>query len=234
MRILITGANRGLGYFLTKLGLEKGHIIVAGVRSLEVSAIRLLVPLQEMYKEKLEIVQLDVTNEQSVLFAAESAKEKGKQIDSIINNAGVLLERDKSIEELDIEECMKTIDINTLGPMRVIKHFLPLLEQGEKQSIINITSEAGSLTNAYSGDYPYGISKVALNMFSEKLNVYLRGKDIHVFAVHPGWMRTDMGGEQAPTDPTDTAEGIYDMIERNVTINGQYVFVDFKGQPMKI
>ncbi|MBM7569978.1 SDR family oxidoreductase [Aquibacillus albus] len=234
MDILITGANRGLGLCLAKVGLENGHHIYAGVRSLDEKTTEPLAQLQETYKEKLEIVQLDVTDENSVIAATETIKRKNASLDGIINNAGILNEREKTIEELDLEACKLAFDINTLGPIRVIKHFLPLLEKGNKQSIINVSSEAGSLTNAYAGDYPYGLSKVAVNMLSEKLNVYLREKDIKVLSVHPGWMRTDMGGNKAPLDPMDTATGIFDMVERKKNVNNKYVFVDHHGRSMVI
>lgn len=104
----------------------------------------------------------------------------------IINNAAILNGRGTSIEDLDIEAIKLAFDVNTLGPARVIKHFLPLLKKGENQSIINISSEGGSLTNAYSGDYPYGLSKAALNMLSEKLHVALKNEGIQVLSVHQG------------------------------------------------
>lgn len=234
MNILITGANRGLGYYIAKVALDRGHHIFAGVRNITPQAVERLIQLKETYTGRLDILQLDVGDENSVIKAANDLKEKQFKVDSIVNNAGILAERDKSIEELDISEVTRSFDINTIGPIRVIKHFLPLLEQGNKQSIINVSSEAGSITNAYSGDYPYGLSKVALNMLSEKLNVYLEKKDIKVYALHPGWMKTDMGGEKAPTEPSDTAKGILNIIERNLEITSQYVFIDYKGKSMVI
>ncbi|PWK03347.1 short subunit dehydrogenase [Bacillus sp. VMFN-A1] len=120
---------------------------------------------------QLEILHLDVTDEESV---REAARNVGESLDVIINNAAILNGRGTSIEDLDIEAIKLAFDVNTLGPARVIKHFLPLLKKGENQSIINISSEGGSLTNAYSGDYPYGLSKAALNMLSEKLHVALK------------------------------------------------------------
>ncbi|WP_078544532.1 SDR family oxidoreductase [Litchfieldia alkalitelluris] len=233
MNILITGANRGLGLFLTKVGLKKGHHIFAGVRNISPEATQSLQELQNLYPEKLEIIPLDVIDEGQVSSAANLLREKNQYLEVIVNNAAVLLERDKTIEELDMDEVIRSFDINTVGSMRVVKHFLPLLK-GEQQSIINISSEAGSITNSYSIDYPYGLSKVAMNMFTEKLKVYLKDRDVQVLSIHPGWMKTDMGGDQAPTDPNDTAFGIFNIIERQVDIQSLYAFVDYKGQPMTI
>ncbi|RXI96663.1 SDR family oxidoreductase [Anaerobacillus alkaliphilus] len=230
MNILVTGANRGLGLSFIKLGLEKGYQLFAGVRTLDNKTTKALLELKDSYKNQLHILQLDVTDEQSVALAANSLKESGQTLDVIINNAAVLEEREQTVEELDIEACMNSFNINTLGPMRVVKHFLPLLEVGTKQSIVNISSNAASLTHAYSGDYPYGLSKVALNMFSEKISRELKEKNIRVYSIHPGWMKTDMGGEQAHLEPLESAIGIYDIIEQKIDINS--VYIDYQGKRM--
>lgn len=234
MKYFITGANRGLGLSLTKVSLLNGDTVFAGVRGTEDAKIKELLELKENHSGNLEIVEIDVQNEESVLSALAQIKEKTDSIDVLINNAAILNERGKSIEELDIEACRLALDINVLGPIRVVKHFLPLLEKGENQSILNISSESGSLTNSYNGDYPYGISKAAINMLSEKLNCYLRDQDIQVLSIHPGWMKTDMGGENAPLYPNDTAKGIIELAERKKKITSQYVFVDYNGDPMEI
>src|SRR5690625_487948 len=201
MNILVTGANRGLGLSLTKVGLDYGHHIYAGVRNTGDETIKQLKELQKMFPDQLNIIQLDVTLENSVIQALNCVENNTDALDCIINNAGMLNARESSIESLDIDACLAAFEINTLGPVRVIKHFLPLLRKGNRQSIINISSDAASLTHAYSGDYPYGLSKAALNMLSEKLQVYLKDEDIQVYSVHPGWMKTDMGGDQAPINP---------------------------------
>nr|WP_253705601.1 SDR family oxidoreductase [Bacillus velezensis] len=231
MDILITGANRGLGLGFVEVGLEKGYRVFAGVRDPNEQKRTQSTKLKEKNSNQLEILHLDVTDEESV---REAARNVGESLDVIINNAAILNGRGTSIEDLDIEAIKLAFDVNTLGPARVIKHFLPLLKKGENQSIINISSEGGSLTNAYSGDYPYGLSKAALNMLSEKLHVALKNEGIQVLSVHPGWVRTDMGGMIAPTHPKETAEDIYNLINRQVRIDSEFVFVDYQGKPMSI
>lgn len=234
MNILVTGANRGLGLSLTKVGLDNDHQIYAGVRNTEEETIQQLKELQKMFTEQLQIIQIDVTNEDSVRRAVNEIKRTTKSIDCIINNAGILNAREMTIEELDIGACMTAFDINALGPTRIIKHFLPLLRKGNNQSIINISSDAASLTNAYSDDYPYGLSKVALNMLTEKLHVYLKDDDIQVVSIHPGWMKTDMGGMNAQLNPIESAEGIFEIIHRKKAIESPYAFADYRGKPMEI
>ncbi|MFD2656488.1 SDR family oxidoreductase [Gracilibacillus thailandensis] len=239
MKILVTGANRGLGLALVRSGLKQGNIIFAAVRSVADKHIKELQNLKESYEGQLRIIHMDVTNEKSVKQAAEAVKLTDQYLDVIINNAAILNEREKTIEELDMNAVLQAFDVNTLGPMRVVKHFLPVLRIGlkqhvaETQAIINISSEAGSLTNAYSGDYPYGMTKVALNMLTEKLKVYLKDEPVEVVSVHPGWMKTDMGEEKAPKDPDDTADSIYHLIE-NGWKSSPFAFIDDNGNYMDI
>lgn len=231
MRILITGANRGLGLALAQTGAERGHHIVAGVRDVRQGEDKLS---DFEFSKSVSIVPLDVTNEESVIRAANFVKEQFGSIDAIVNNAGILLERDKTIEELSLAQVQVSFDVNLFGPMRVVKHFLPLLLMGDRATIINISSEAGSFDNAYGGDYAYAGSKTALNMFSQQLSNYVKGNNIQVYAVHPGWIKTDMGGESAPGNPNDTANGILELIENKHRIKSKYVFIDHKGNPMPI
>jgi len=234
LRIVITGANRGLGYQFTKIGLEKGNTIVAGVRVLEEGG-KAFRALKERFNERLHIIQLDVTKESTLSAAAHYVRETLGGIDVIINNAGILVERDKTIEDLDMRQLIRTFEVNTFGPMRVIRNFLPLMTpSGEQQAIINISSEAGTILNAFPTNYPYSMSKTALNMFSERLREYLKERGIRVYAVHPGWMKTDMGGEEAPYDPENTANGVYNIIENKVNVYSKISFIDFNGRPMPL
>lgn len=230
--ILITGAGRGLGLDLTAEALERGYSVIAGVRNPDGQAEELS-KLAADYGEKLTVTRLDVTDEAGIAALAAELKEQGRTLGAIINNAAVLTARNTQVEALDLQDMVTTMDINLYGPIRVVKHFLPLLTEADP-SIINISSEAGSITNAYPGDYPYSISKTSLTMFSQQLHVYLQERGVHVLSVHPGWMHTDMGGEQAPTDPRQSARGVLDLIEQRTAPEGHFRFVDYTGKDMKI
>lgn len=231
MNILITGSNRGLGYGIAAEALERGHHVIAGVRSSGDKG--KLAELETQYGASLELVQLDVADEAGVAALASTLQQQGKTIGAIVNNAAILVERNTPIEDLNIEEVARTFDINLFGPMRVVKHFLPLVTESGG-AVINISSEAGSISNAYPGDYPYGISKTALNMFTQQLLSAVKERGIQVLSVHPGWMKTDMGGENAPTDPRQSAKGILDMIEGQIMPKGKFNFVDYSGKEMPI
>ncbi|SFE10824.1 NAD(P)-dependent dehydrogenase, short-chain alcohol dehydrogenase family [Paenibacillus catalpae] len=231
MNILITGASRGLGLEMAAEALERGHQVIAGVRDPEGPS--KLTSLVEQYGSLLELAKLDVTNEAGLAELADLLKQHDRPLGAIINNAAILVERNTPIEKLNIEEVARTFDINLFGPMRVVKHFLPLITE-PNGAIINISSEAGSISNAYPGDYPYGISKTAMNMFTQQLLSAVKERGIQVLSVHPGWMKTDMGGENAPTNPRQSAKGILDLIEGRIVPETRFNFVDYTGKEMPI
>ncbi|UOQ46686.1 SDR family oxidoreductase [Gracilibacillus caseinilyticus] len=239
MKVLVTGANRGLGLALVQQGLAQGHIMFAAVRSVAEQHIKELQQLKAIFEGQLRIIHMDVTNEKSVKQAADAVKWTDQYLDVVINNAAVLNERESTIEELDIHACSQAFDVNTLGPLRVVKHFFPLLKVGieervsDTQAILNISSEAGSITNTGPLDYPYGMSKAALNMLTVKLKRYLQQDDIAVISIHPGWMQTDMGGNQAPKDPNETAENLYTLLKKGKN-NESFSFVDDTGKQMSL
>lgn len=231
MNILITGANRGLGLALAGEACERGHRVLAGVRGPGSSA-EGLQELVEKFPGQVTILPLDVADENSVRYAYEQAVSRYQSLDAVINSAAILLGRDQKLEGLDMEQVEQSFQTNLFGPIIVLKHFMPLLRQGKQQSIINISSEAGSFAGAYGGDYSYALSKSALNMFSAQLRQELSAQGIIVHAVHPGWIKTDMGGDQAPGDAKISAAGILNIIERKTAADA--LFIDHQGAPMRI
>lgn len=233
MRILITGANRGLGLALAKEACKRGHEVLAGVRG-PGSSVEKLQPLIEQNGEQLTLLPIDVSDENSIRYASEQAGARFDGLDVIINSAAILLGRDQKLEQLDAEQLEQSFQTNLYGPILVLKHFLPLLRKGEQQAVINISSEAGSSAGAYGGDYSYALSKSALNMFSAQLRAELGPQGILVHAVHPGWIQTDMGGEQAPGDADASASGILDLVERRTAAEDGALFIDHRGAPMRL
>jgi NAD(P)-dependent dehydrogenase (short-subunit alcohol dehydrogenase family) len=232
MNILITGANRGLGYHLTTIAAQRGHKVIAGIRASSPEG--QLLELIHQFPGQIEAVELDVSREETVAQLAEKLKAEGQAVDAIINSAAVLLGRGGSLETLAMEDVAQSFEINLYGPMRVVKHLLPFMPDGSSRIVLNISSEAGSLSNAYGGDYPYALSKAAINMFSKQLKKYVKSREIRVYALHPGWIKTDMGGEKAPGDPLESAQGILDIVEMKKEIPAEHYFINFKGEPMPI
>lgn len=233
MNILITGAGQGLGACMASLALQRGHTVYAAVHSLSHIAEELN-HCKNRFGTSLHLMAMDVTDAKSIGKAADDIRQQGDTLDAIINNAAVMSEREKTIEDLDLSAMAKSFEVNTIGPMRVIQMLLPKLYRGKDQVIVNISSEAGTIVNAFETNYPYSMSKTALNMFSERLREYLKPKDILVYAVHPGWMRTNMGGMDAPANPEDIANGILDILERKKKIYSKIAFIDSTGRPMPL
>ena len=230
MKVLITGANRGVGLALVQIFAEKGHTAIACCRTL--NGADDLQALQARYPENIAVLKLDVTEEEDAKAAAELVKQRFGSIDAIINNAGVLLDWEQDIMEIDISKVRRTIDINTVGALIVTKYFLPLLKKEEGSAVINISSEAGILSNNSDGLMSYRMSKAALNMQTRLLRHSLRDTPVRVYAVHPGRVLTDMNRAGGQIEPRESAEGIYaiTMGEMNPT----EFFVDYTGKALPL
>lgn len=233
MNILITGANRGLGLELASESTSRGHHVWAGVRSAS-SQIEKLLELQVCYPEQITIISLDTSDENSVKDASAELTKSGVYLDVVINSAAILVARYDKLEELKFDDLARSFQINLFGPIMVLKHFLPLLYNGSQQSIINISTESLAFKKAHYGNFPYILSKSGLNMFSAQLHRELFPKGFQVYAVHPGWIKTDMGGVNAPGDATETAQGILNLIERKTEVPAGTVYINFRGDPMPL
>ncbi len=229
--VLITGADAGLGLSLVKRFLQGGYKVFAGVYRSEAD----LEALLREYGEALVLIPLDVADMDSVRVAVRKVSEQTDALDIIINNAGIHLTNSQlSLEQLDLDDqhLQKTMEVNAFGPLRVIQQFLSLLENGEGKLILNISSEAGSIADCRRDrQFVYCMSKAALNMQSRMLQNYLAPRGFRVLAVHPGWMRTKMGGQQAPLDADESAQGIYQLAiaKRNAD---DPIYVDYRGVPL--
>lgn len=232
MKVLITGASRGLGFALSKVFAENGHTVIAGARLDKCN--KNLDNLHRKYPDTVEIADFDVLYETSVANAAKVVEEKFGSLDVIINNAAILVGGDKKLEELDINEVSMTLDVNAVGPVRVLKHFIPLICKGKDQVIINVSSEAGSISTCGTSFIAYCMSKAALNMLNQITNNYLKGRNIRVYAVHPGRMNTDMGAKTAQIEAEESAQGIFDIVTGKREVSCDINFIDYFGRPMPL
>jgi len=225
MNIVITGANRGLGLELVRQYLARGDSIHAGVRTPEHASE--LTALQAPSGGRLRIHACDVASEASVRTF--SATLSGP-VDLLINNAGVRSRvRMDSPEDLDLEEMSRTFQVNALGPLRVTGALLPLLRRSPGAKIIHLSSGLASIENCSGGAYGYRMSKAALNMAARTLAQDLREEGLVSVVISPGWVRTDMGGEDAPTSVADSVTGLMGVIER-LTVRDSGGFFDFRGE----
>jgi NAD(P)-dependent dehydrogenase (short-subunit alcohol dehydrogenase family) len=230
-RVLITGADAGLGLSLVKRFLLENFEVFAGIHRSDAE-------LQELvrdYDDTLALIPLDVGDTDSVSRAACQVAERTDALDIVINNAGIHLKHSQqSLEQLDFADrhLQQTMEVNAFGPLRVVQQFLSLLEKGEQKLIINISSEAGSIADCWrESQFAYCMSKAALNMQSKILQNYLKPRGFKVLAVHPGWMRTNMGGPDATISPDESAAGIFELAAREWRVDDP-LYMDYRGLPL--
>ncbi|CAM3553359.1 MULTISPECIES: SDR family NAD(P)-dependent oxidoreductase [Saccharibacillus] len=205
---VITGADRGLGYALAEGLLERGWRVFAGSYLPHWPQ---LAELRERYPDLLVILPLDVSSDASLQAAAAAVEERTRSIDLLINNAGVITDKNEDAIRVpqDYEEIIRLYQVNSLGPVRTSEAFLPLLEHGELKRLCYVSSEAGSIGKAErTAWFAYCMSKAALNRGIRHLFGRLRPDGYTFRLYHPGWMRTYMSGErnaEAELEPSESA-----------------------------
>lgn len=226
--VLITGANRGLGQSLADKLVAEGWRVFAGHRDLA----RQNAPPRDV-SAQLTWVGLDVQDNASIAAAARAVAERTQGLDVLINNAAVNPAEDNApLGQLDFDAISLAHDVNAVGPLRVIQGFLQLLERGERKLIINVSSEAGSIQHSCRDrQYGYCMSKAAMNMQTTMLNRGLASKGFNAIAIHPGWVRTDMGGPRAALDPMESAQGMYEIISKANAQTPRFLQYDGKELP---
>lgn len=222
MTFLITGAGRGIGLEFANQLLHKNHSVIAWVRSPEKSTE--LAQLKEKFSQTLTIQKVDLLKPTTIEHAVQSIT----HLDTLINNAGVLLDSDDSLNSISIEKIENTFKINLSAPLFVTQQLLPVLQKSRSPLIINITSRMGSIAdNTSGGYYAYRMSKTALNMFTKSLSIDF--PKIKTFCMHPGWVQTEMGGSGATTTTEQSVSGLLSTIlEPSRFESGS--FVSFQGQ----
>ena len=216
---VVTGASRGIGSdFVVRL-LNQGWTVYAGYRKDKHR-------LDTIDNEKLIVGQLDVTDNSSI---ERFTKLIDGNIDLLINNAGVPDGRWRNVEEIDDEWMLDVLNINSVGPVRMVKHLYPKLQSESLTKVVMISSLMGSIDDCHSGrSYAYRASKTALNMFSVAMKKESLEHNISFLILHPGWVKTRMGGEHAPVELNESVDGMLNLID-NHTLEDSGRFVQYDG-----
>jgi NAD(P)-dependent dehydrogenase (short-subunit alcohol dehydrogenase family) len=191
---LVTGANRGIGLEVARELAARGMTVLLGCRDVEKGreAARRLGP-------RVHGVALEVTEGASVAALVEAVEREHGRLDVLVNNAGVYLDEGVRGLDVDMETVGVTLETNTVGPLRLIQAFAPMMKRRGYGRIVNVTSGYGAMRAMDSGGVlAYKLSKLALNGMTRVLAAELRGTGVLVNVVDPGWVRTDMGGPGAP------------------------------------
>src|SRR5215469_14919916 len=202
---LITGANKGIGHEVARQLAAKGFHVFVGARNAKAGH----KAAEEITKKcgKATSLEIDVADNDSVTKAAHEFSNIEDHLDVLVNNAGIIADGDEAILEISDDLFRKTLETNTLGSLRVMRAFTPLLRKSKAPRVINVSSSSGQLTGGADGWAPaYCISKTALNGVTVQLAAAL--PKFAVNSVCPGWVRTDMGGESANRSVEEGADTI--------------------------
>lgn len=214
--VIVTGANKGIGFAVSKKLAERGYEVWMGSRNIELG----MKAVDELKKLNLDVkvLQLDVTDEASVAKAFKTYSESHDSLDLLVNNAGIyVMDKDGPVSTVSLSAIKETFDVNYYGVIRVTQAFLPVIKKGENASIANISSGLGShelllgeLSNiAATG---YNSSKSALNTLTVMLSHELKEFGIKVNSICPGYTATDLNNHSGPRSVTDSAEVVANII----------------------
>jgi NAD(P)-dependent dehydrogenase (short-subunit alcohol dehydrogenase family) len=222
--ILITGANRGLGLEFVRQYAFDGNTILACTRA--PNDAKDLLALQKEHKN-IQVFQLDITSATDI---AALKKQLTQPIDIMINNAG-MLEKDPPLGNLSIESLTKTFLVNAVAPLKMAEAFSEHLAKSQRKLLVSVSSSMGSITeNSSGGYYSYRGGKAALNMFMKSAGHDLAQHGIQVLLLHPGWVKTRMGGNDAMIEPEQSITGMRNVIATYNPAPGEVLFYRYNGE----
>lgn len=232
---LVTGTDHGVGFSLAKKLLLRGYFVIA-VRVDETE--KQIDALQSSYPDQMAIVCADIGSDESVFKASNDIKNLTDHIDLLINCAGILGDMSKNLgDDLDFDEISRVINVNAIGTLRVTNALSSLVLNSTEKTIVNISSEAGSIADCWrTGWFGYCMSKAANNMQSAIVHNNMRELGGKVFAIHPGHVATYMRGHldtTAKITPDVSAEGILHVVlDMPHPINSHPLYLDYTGKEL--
>ncbi len=202
--VLVTGASRGIGSELVKQYSAEGANVIACVRDTSAA------PGLDGVNGNVRVLQMDTGSPESI--AAAAAEVGDQALDVIINNAGYVGGAKQGIDDVDLDEWHRTLDINTIGPLLIARAFKANLAASGDGKLMNVTSQLAASTWPFGGMLIYSSTKAALSKVGQILALDWKEDPITVALVHPGWVRTDMGGPNAEISAEESASGIRALI----------------------
>ena len=221
--VLVTGANRGLGYEFVKQYSENKFDVFACCRN--VNEAKKLKELAEI-SENIKIYELDVGNIKTIKNLSQQLQ--NEKIDVLINNAGIY--RSSTVGNINYDEWIESFKVNTIAPYQIVENFLEQIINSDLKKVVSITSKMGSIDdNTSGGSYIYRSSKTALNSMMRSLTHDLKNQGVATLTLHPGWVRTDMGGPGGWINSIESVQGMIKQIDK-LTIDDSGKYLDYAGK----
>ncbi len=226
--VLVTGANRGLGLGFVKNYLGKNVNVVSTTRDLESS--KELLALKERFPNNLEIFELDLLKVNAGYTLANFLRDR--PVDILINNAGIG-STNQQFQEVSPKPWLEVLKVNLIAPLMVTQSIINNVKKGVAKKIYFLSSQLGSIEyNTSGGMYIYRSSKTGLNQVVKSLSVDLKPQGITVVSLHPGWVKTDMGGPNAPVSIDESIKGMIQVIDKtDIRDTGRFLNYDGKELP---
>jgi NAD(P)-dependent dehydrogenase (short-subunit alcohol dehydrogenase family) len=222
--ILITGANRGIGLELTRQFAQDGWQVLACCRNpADAGQLQALIERNPA----IEIHALDVTNYEQMATLADQLGHR--PIDILLSNAGIYGSKGVGFGEVDAQEWRKVLEVNTIAPLMLVQTFVEQVALSQQKLVAIISSKVGSIAdNSSGGSYIYRSSKTAVNQVVKSLSIDLADRGISVISLHPGWVKTDMGGPNAEISTDTSVSGLKGILQSaGLAQSGQ--FIEFNG-----
>jgi len=231
--VLITGANKGIGFETARVLGQKGYRVILGARNEQ----RGMKAAESLRKEGLDVdfLQLDMNDPGSVRKAVKTVESKYQKLDALVNNAGILHREEglgsSTVLGVPTNILRETFETNFFGLVDLTQRLIPLIRKSPNGRIVNVSSILGSLQLAIEREsdgpsgtpFAYNASKTAVNSFTIHLAGALKGDGIRVNSAHPGWVKTDMGSDQAPLSIQEGAKTIIDLVIKDSGATSKFV-----------
>ena len=224
MKILITGASRGIGLEMARYGMEQGWDIVACCRHPQHA--EKLLSLAQLSNGRISVHVADMLELSTLQALAYELRQDA--IDILINNAGVYGSDRNQFGRVDVQDWIKTFQINSIAPLKMAESFIENICLGENKVIACLSSKMGSMDdNTSGGSYIYRSSKAALNAVVKSMSVDLYDKGIKCVALHPGWVKTDMGGPNAEITARESVTKMFKtLLSLRMEDSGRFIDID--------
>jgi NAD(P)-dependent dehydrogenase (short-subunit alcohol dehydrogenase family) len=201
---VVTGANRGLGLELARQLAERGDTVIATARDPETAT--------DLNALGVRVEALDLESPKSI--AAFARRLKGAAVDVLFHNAAAGV-AGPAVEEVSVEELVTHFRVNAIGPLLLTQPLLPNLRAGERRLVVAMSSGLGSIAENTSGGWvAYRVSKAALHQLMKTLSAELSKEKLTFVSISPGWVRTRMGGQDAPLSPEESVRAVLKVVDR--------------------